>query len=257
MSIKKNQRNAALRLATADDRTDPTQEPAGHDESIDTIGIRIREERTKAGLSVRGLAREAGVSPSLISQIELGRVQPSVDTLYSIANALGITVDILFTESEQAHPQMADPGQFPGADPGAIPVPGVPGASAVPGQSPQPQGVVRSGKHRRIRLAGGVQWELLTPATDRNIEFMRVTYEPGAESCPPDALLRHGGLEYVYILSGTLGLQIGFDEYEMTAGDSAAFRADNPHRLWAIGDEPAVALWVILNRQNDDRTPRA
>jgi len=41
-----------------------------------------------------------GVSPSLVSQIELGRVQPSLGTLYSIANPLVLTLDDLFREGE-------------------------------------------------------------------------------------------------------------------------------------------------------------
>jgi transcriptional regulator with XRE-family HTH domain len=47
-------------------------------------------------MTVRGLAREIDVSPSLISQVERGRVMPSVGTLYSIVNELGLVVDDLF-----------------------------------------------------------------------------------------------------------------------------------------------------------------
>src|SRR6185437_12239234 len=48
------------------------------------IGGRLREEREKRGISLRELARRVGVSPSLVSQIELDRVNPSVSTLYSL-----------------------------------------------------------------------------------------------------------------------------------------------------------------------------
>src|SRR5690606_15633995 len=51
-------------------------------EHLDGIGDRIREERLRAGLSQRELARRLGVSPSLISQLESGHSNPSVATLY-------------------------------------------------------------------------------------------------------------------------------------------------------------------------------
>ena len=62
------------------------------------LGRRIRAERTRRGMSVRGLARDIGVSPSLISQIETDKSQPSVSTLYAITTALDITIEELFGE---------------------------------------------------------------------------------------------------------------------------------------------------------------
>src|SRR6266853_760872 len=64
------------------------------------IGPRLRLARERKNMSVRGLARYVGVSPSLVSQIERGRVMPSVGTLYSIANELGLVVDDLFTGAQ-------------------------------------------------------------------------------------------------------------------------------------------------------------
>ena len=59
------------------------------------LGARLRDAREQKGFTVRGLARYLGVSPSLISQIERGRVIPSVGTLYSMANQLELVVDDL------------------------------------------------------------------------------------------------------------------------------------------------------------------
>jgi transcriptional regulator with XRE-family HTH domain/quercetin dioxygenase-like cupin family protein len=50
----------------------------------------------RRGISVRGLARDIGVSASLISQIETDKSQPSVSTLYAITTALGISIEDLF-----------------------------------------------------------------------------------------------------------------------------------------------------------------
>src|SRR2546425_5641439 len=63
------------------------------------LGLRLRQARERKGFTVRGLARYVGVSPSLVSQVERGRVMPSVGTLYSIANQLELVVDDLFRDA--------------------------------------------------------------------------------------------------------------------------------------------------------------
>jgi len=60
------------------------------------VGERIRAERTKRGVSLRSLARGVGVSASLISQIETGKCQPSVSTLYAITTTLGVSIEDVF-----------------------------------------------------------------------------------------------------------------------------------------------------------------
>jgi transcriptional regulator with XRE-family HTH domain/quercetin dioxygenase-like cupin family protein len=66
--------------------------------SVPPIGARLRAARRHHGISVRGLAREIGVSASLISQIETDKSSPSVSTLYAITTALGISIEDLFGE---------------------------------------------------------------------------------------------------------------------------------------------------------------
>ena len=105
-----------------------------------------------------------------------------------------------------------------------------------------------------INLASGVRWERLTPHSDPDVEFLSVVYPIGAESCPEDALVTHGGREYGYVESGTLGVRVGFDEYELGPGSSIAFDSSSPHRLWAIGGEPVHAIWVVIGRAADLRS---
>ena len=63
------------------------------------IGERLREARQARRLSLRVLADRLGVSPSLISQIETGRANPSVSTLYAIAAELDVSLDeLLFND---------------------------------------------------------------------------------------------------------------------------------------------------------------
>jgi len=189
----------------------------------ETLGARIRHERQAAGLSGRKLAARIAVSPSLISQIERGRATPSVATLWAIATELGIPVGDLFSDAEAAF------------------------------GPPQSTPVQARETRTAITLAGGIRWERLTPAADHEVDFVYVVYPVGSESCPPDALSQHGGREYGYVVSGKLGVQIGFDDYALRAGDSIRFESHRPHRLWAIGKEPAVAVWTVLNRKDDER----
>src|SRR6478609_2316976 len=79
------------------------QSPAlpGHSQ----IGERLREARQSQGLTARDVARRVGVSPSLISQIERDKVNPSVSTLWGLVTVLGLTMSDLFSEVER--PQVA------------------------------------------------------------------------------------------------------------------------------------------------------
>lgn len=208
--------------------------PAG---LANTLGARVRTHRENAATSVRELARRIGVSPSLISQIEHGRVTPSVETLYGIANELGLSVDSFFNDDERPSPNVVS------MSPTLVP--------AAPSKVLQPRQT-----RKKIQLSGGITWERLTPGPDDQVEFLFVTYQPGSESCCKDSLLRHGGKEYATVVSGRFGVTIGFEDYELGPGDSISFEAHNPHRVYAIGDEVATALWVILNRGSDARSPK-
>jgi transcriptional regulator with XRE-family HTH domain len=197
----------------------------------EALGAKIRVERTRKEMSVRELARRVDVSHSLISQIERGHVMPSVGTLWSIATVLGLSVAELFGEVER------ETGHGDG-----LPARG----SDTPLQPHETRAV--------ITLAGGVRWERLTASSDEEVDFVYVSYPAGSSSCDEDALVRHGGREFGYVLSGRLGVRIGFDEYEVGPNDSISFDSTTPHRLYAIGDEPVRAIWLVINRRNDPRS---
>ena len=201
----------------------------------EALGAQLRRAREIQGIKLREFARQVGVSASLVSQIERGHVTPSVGTLFAFCTRLGLVVDDLFKGVERATGELA----FEGGSP----------LSIQRARSP----IQRSGDRKRIRLAGGVRWERLTPWPDDQVEFIHVVYEVGAASCPADSLLRHGGIEYAYVVSGRLGLQLRFETYELGPGDSLTFNSNNPHRFWTIGNEPVVAIWVIFNRSDDAR----
>src|SRR3954447_11671545 len=83
------------------------ESPATPDPVTDTgpasVGQRLRTERELRKIGLRELARRVSVSPSLISQIELGRATPSVGTLYAIVNELNISLDQLFFVENDEH----------------------------------------------------------------------------------------------------------------------------------------------------------
>ena len=196
------------------------------------IGPRLRAQRELQGLSLREVARRIGVSASLISQIERDKVNPSVSTLYALVQELRLTMGDLFATDEPAAP-------------------------AGPARATAPSPLVTPEQRAVINLASGVTWQRLTPTSDPTLEFLHVVYDVGSESCPEDSLVRHGGKEYGYVLNGRLGVRIGFDEYDLGPGDSISFDSSSPHRLWAAGDEPAEAIWVVVGRQSDNRVSPA
>jgi len=195
------------------------------------IGPRLRAQREQLRLSLREIARRVGVSASLISQIERDKVNPSVSTLYALVRELGLTMGDLFAIEEVPYTSNSRPA---------------PSASDGP--------VVKPDRRALIKLASGVTWERLTSTSDPSVEFLRVVYDVGSESCPEDSLMRHTGKEYGYVIRGALGVQVGFDHFDLGPGDSISFDSSAPHRLWAIGDQPAEAIWAVVGRQRDGRT---
>jgi transcriptional regulator with XRE-family HTH domain len=203
---------------------------AGEDPAL-AIGGRLAAHRARRGVKVSALARQIGVSPSLISQIERGQSRPSVSTLFALAEALDVPVDAFFRDGE--------------ASAGATP-PAAPARSGEPSRGGrQDRYVVRRGDRAAIDIEGGVRWERLTPAPLDDVEFMELIYAPGAESNA--SLYRHPGFEMVLVLSGRLVIHVGFERYELGAGDSMAFPSTLPHRYVNPGDETARAVTTILH----------
>jgi mannose-6-phosphate isomerase-like protein (cupin superfamily) len=99
-----------------------------------------------------------------------------------------------------------------------------------------------------IDLDSGVRWERLTSHQHEDVDFLHVTYEVGGSSATDTMMIRHGGREYGIVLSGRLGVQLGFKEYELGPGDSIAFDSTQPHRFWNLGDEPVNGIWCVVGR---------
>jgi transcriptional regulator with XRE-family HTH domain len=190
------------------------------------IGEHLRARRHELGLSLRDLADRLGVSPSLISQIERGRANPSVSTLYQLVGELDVSLDELLFNDRR-------PAEAPAGGP-----------------------IQRATERHRIRLASGVIWERLTTLSEPGVEFLYVVYEVGGASSPEDAFQRHNGHEWGYVLSGTLQVTVGFRQYLMEAGDSLSLDSTTPHRLANVGDTPVHAIWFVEGRDAQDAAVR-
>ncbi len=201
-----------------------------------TLGARLREVRQRNGVGLRELARRLDLSPSSISQIETGRMQPSVRTLYAFASEFRVTVDeVLFDYTRASR----DPASTESESPTAATEPGV--------------ALQRAEGRPGITLNSGVKWDRLMFWADEDVEFIEATYEPGGASSPDDGLMRHSGHEFGYVLSGTLRVVVGFEEFVLGPGDALTFPSSTPHRLSNDGEETVRAIWVVRGRRGAQR----
>ncbi|MGW4751018.1 helix-turn-helix domain-containing protein [Streptomyces chartreusis] len=238
--------------------------------AVPPVGARIRQARLAHGTSLRALAREIGVSASLVSQIENGKSQPSVSTLYAITTALGISIESLFDAGEgtaatavtapataltpgPGTPFTAGPGTAPGT--AANPAPGtvlhaLASFAADPGRRIGP--VVTPDEREVLELDSGVVWERLGHVPGTHVDFLQVTYRPGGASSSSGGLMRHAGTEYGCLTSGELILTLGFDEYTLRPGDAVCFESTTPHRYRNDRDVPAVGTWFVSTEMFSD-----
>jgi transcriptional regulator with XRE-family HTH domain len=205
---------------------------------MDHLGARLKELRKHAGLSLRELARQAEVSPSLVSQIENGKSRPSVSTLYSFAQLLKVSVDELFDTDEVAADVPADPAAVPD---------GVhdPANAWHPSEYATRISVVHPSHRAHLRMAEGVDWARLSATPERDVNFMKITYASGAAGTADGSLIAHDGYEYGYVLSGVVEVTVGNEVFVLREGESLGFDSTIPHVLRNIGDSDFQGLWFV------------
>jgi transcriptional regulator with XRE-family HTH domain len=202
------------------------------------VGERLRAARSNRGISIRALARDLGVSASLISQIETGKSQPSVSTLYALTTALGISVEDVFAVPSEP----SEPPDAPGTGDGDLPAV-LDALGAARGHRVGP--LVRPAERQVLQLDSGVTWERLGQLPHPHVDFLLITYAPGGTSSSNGGLMRHRGAEYGFLHSGELSLTLGFDEVVLRPGDAISFESTTPHRYRNDGTEPAVGIWFV------------
>ncbi|WP_328630378.1 helix-turn-helix domain-containing protein [Streptomyces sp. NBC_00356] len=169
------------------------------------IGNRIRELRKAHKMTVRELAAAAGVSTGLVSQVERGLTDPSLETLRRLSAALGLPLFDLFRQDEA-----------------------------------EEVALVR--RERRIQVRspqGGIEYTRVSAGSAR-LEVLEGTLEPGGASS--DARYSHPSEECVLVVSGSLVVEAGDGRYELGPGDSCTFDSRVPHRYVNEGDEAARFL---------------
>lgn len=173
------------------------------------VAAAVRERRVRRGASLAELAAAAGIGKSTLHAIESGDANPSIETLWALARALGV-----------AFGELLDP-----------PAPTV--------------RVVRAGEGPHIETAdgGGLLVHLLT-STGRGarVEWYAMTFGEG----PPRAAEAHpaGTVEHLLVIAGRLRTGPTDEQVELAAGDLATFPGDVPHRYEAL--EPATRALLLL-----------
>lgn len=199
----------------------------------ESLGARLREVRMERGMSLRSVAQALGVSASLISQVEIGKTQPSVSTLFAMASHLGVSLDELV-----------------GRDPAAI--------ATTPAREADVGPVQRASDYPVIEMENGVRWEKLASTPGGPADALLVTYQPGASSSIEGKLMRHAGVEYAYLLEGELTLQLDFDTHVLRPGDSLSFDSMRPHLFSNTTKDLARGVWFVFGRrQHNQVTPAA
>jgi transcriptional regulator with XRE-family HTH domain len=182
------------------------------------LGRAIRALRVERGLTLKAVARIAGVSQSLISQVERGLASPSISTLRRIASALDIPIAALFLGNE---------GESDGESDGA-------GRRLV----------VRRHERKGLHVPRSkVVYELLTPDLNRKIEFIWIEYEPGSVTHPEP--MSHPGEENAVCLQGSVVVSVEGEEFVLHPGDSISFDSGRAHQVENRSAKKAVLISAI------------
>lgn len=191
------------------------------------IGAQVRAAREERGLTLKALADSMDVTPSLLSQIETDKALPSLNTLYRLALNLGLSIDSLLDLPSEADGARREP-------------------AAVPASRPAVPAIQRVADNPTLEMTNGVRWERLAGGGAEGVEVLRITYAPHASSSHDGTLMRHGGVEYGVLLSGTLSITLAFETHVLAPGDSVHFDTSTPHVYRNDSDEDASGIWFTL-----------
>jgi len=189
-----------------------------HDADL-TIGRRLGDLRREHRYSIRRLAERAGVSASLISDVERGKVEPSISTLKRLSDALGTTLTYFFSE--------------PAEQTGRV----VRATERVVLNKHNTQAELRGSM-----ATGGIRFELASPAETETIEAIYGRYDVGASM--GDEPVTHEGEEWGMVLRGRLKVWVGDEIHFLDPGDSIWFPSTTPHRMENVADEPTEYIWI-------------
>src|SRR3954452_10446079 len=179
-------------------------------ETVNTIAANVRRLRTAAGMSAAGLARESGVARATRAELEAGRANPTVETLYGLAKVLGVTFADLLVQADAPPVHVVRAGEGP----------------QVPGAVVQAR-LLRQASVERTRVE---MYEMhVVPGEVRHAD----AHQPGV-------------VEQLLVHSGRLRVGPETGPVELGPGDFAVFEASVPHVYEALDGEVVVATLVII-----------
>ena len=178
------------------------------------LGTRIKGLRAERELQQRQLAEKAELTPSMVSQIESGRLTPSLHTLGRIAAALGVPIASLFD--------------------------GQPAGSIVVSRKKDYPVVSFDGSSERWAVlgAGLFQGKIRAVVSTLGAKERGVTTEK--------VIIKPGQMKLFYVIEGKVALHYNGSRHPLEAGDSALLDGGTPHGWENLGTRTARALWVIL-----------
>jgi len=179
------------------------------------IGARLRELRTKQGLSQTDLARHVGVTPSTISQVEGNLIYPSLPALFKMADVLSVGVGAFFQESAATDPRSV----FPAAEAVEVKFPDLPKDAAA------------------AKL-------LISPDLEYRAEPLLIEIPPKQHI--PSHFFIHKGEELGYVLSGRLQVKLKKAVSQVRAGDLIYLTTDIPSQWKNPGPGVARLLWIKI-----------
>ena len=172
---------------------------------IKHLGMRIRHFRMKKKITLKELAAQIGVTPSLLSQVETGKASPSLGTLKALADAFSTPIGMLF---EMKKPKAQSP-------------------------------LIRKGTFKQVITGGDIVYSLVSSGGD-DLEVFIEDFPPNSET--GETPYSHDGVECTYILEGELCVEIDGVEYTVKQGDSICFESFRPHRMINMSENPVKAI---------------
>lgn len=188
--------------------------PSGEALAI-AVGKEIKSLRLSLSMAANQLAEAAGLSNGMLSKIERGSTTPSFATLVGISNALKVPVARLFA----SHEQRAD------------------------------YSLVRAGKGISVQRRGskiGLDYELLGHllSGEKYVEPYLVTLSSESSTSPG---FQHTGIEFMYILQGSMVYRYADAIVELRPGDTMVFDANSIHGHERLIETPVKYLSVVFN----------
>lgn len=159
------------------------------------IGEKISHIRKQKSLSIRDLAKLAEVTPSLLSQLERGLSNPSLNTIKAISKALDVPLFTFFIDE-------VDNKEL----------------------------IVRKDNRKKVIFPknNDIVFEVLSPESANSVEFAIVNLVEN--STISNELMSHKSIELAYVLEGKVKIYIENDEFILETGDSVTIPPGTNHR---------------------------